>query len=340
MKLAPAWSVFLLALACSPPKQPGSESTLANNKTAPVNIIFDTDIAGDYDDVGAMALLHAFADAEEANILAMASSNAFHTTVPTMDVINTYFNRPDIPIGVTKRKEPNMLCQQQWAEALIAKYPHDLKSNNDAPDATILYRKTLAAQPDSSVTIITVGFFTNMVDLMDSPADEYSPLNGKELIAQKVKLVVSMAAGLPEGKDLGREYNVFIDTKASKRFFSEWTVPTILSPFEVGEKIKTGIRLILNDSINNSPVKEAYQIALTKDNNTEGRMSWDQTAVLVAVRGWESYFTARKANFSIEEDGTNVLIPGERFTYLGIKEKPEVMARLIEDLMMHQPLAH
>jgi purine nucleosidase len=32
-----------------------------NNKPAPVSIIFDTDIAPDYDDVGAQAILHAFA---------------------------------------------------------------------------------------------------------------------------------------------------------------------------------------------------------------------------------------------------------------------------------------
>jgi hypothetical protein len=32
------------------------------DKPAPVTIILDTDIASDYDDVGALAMLHAFAD--------------------------------------------------------------------------------------------------------------------------------------------------------------------------------------------------------------------------------------------------------------------------------------
>ena len=49
-------------------------------KQKPVSIIFDTDIGPDYDDVGAMALLHAFADKGEAKILATISSNAFETT--------------------------------------------------------------------------------------------------------------------------------------------------------------------------------------------------------------------------------------------------------------------
>ena len=47
-----------------------------NKKAEPVSIIFDTDIAPDYDDVGALAMLHAFADKGEAKILATISCNA------------------------------------------------------------------------------------------------------------------------------------------------------------------------------------------------------------------------------------------------------------------------
>src|SRR6187551_708212 len=127
-------------------------------KHKPVNIIFDTDIAPDYDDVGAMALLHAFADMGEANILATVSCNAFETTAPTLSVLNTYFNRPSIPIGITKNALPNKDCSQQWAQAIVGKYPHALKSNEEAMDAVKLYRKILASQPDKSVTIVSVGF--------------------------------------------------------------------------------------------------------------------------------------------------------------------------------------
>src|SRR5689334_10226994 len=148
----------------------------------PVPIIFDSDIAPDYDDVGAMALLHAFADMGEAKILATISCNAFETTAPTLSVLNTYFNRPDIPVGITKKEQPNKDCSQQWAQAIVAKYPHNIKSNADAEEAVKLYRKILAAQPDKSVTIVTVGFFTNLAGLLDSKPDEFSPLNGKELV--------------------------------------------------------------------------------------------------------------------------------------------------------------
>ncbi len=311
--------------------------TSFNKKNEPVNIIFDTDIAPDYDDVGAMALLHAFADKGEANILATISSNAFETTAPTLSVLNTYFNRPDIPIGITKKALPNKECQQQWAEAIIKKYPHSLQTNGEAIDAVTLYRKILALQPDKSVTIVTVGFFTNLAELLDSKADGYSPLGGKELVVKKVKQLVSMAASLKSGTS-GYEFNVTTDAAASRKVFEQWPSPIIISGFEIGEKILTGIRLINNINIQNSPVKDAFAIALAKDNNTKGRNSWDETAVLVAVRGMSPYFGYRKLNFAILPDGKDSIIPGDKCKYLTFKQTPGQIAKVIEDLMMHQPV--
>ncbi len=305
-------------------------------KQKPVSIIFDTDIAPDYDDVGAMAVLHAFADMGEAKILATISSNAFQTTVPTLSVLNTYFNRPQIPIGVTKTALPNKNCSQQWAQAIIAKYLHALKSNDEAMDAIKLYRKILSSQSDKSVSIISVGFFTNLAGLLNSKADEYSALNGTELVKKKVKQLVSMAARIDKDGMGGYEFNVMVDAASSQKVFATWPTPMIISGFEIGEKILTGIRLIHNESIQNSPVKDAFEIALAKDHNTLGRNSWDETAVLVAVRGIEPYFGFRKLNFKIEDDGKDVLIPGEKFSYLTFKQTPEEIGKVIEDLMMHK----
>ena len=311
--------------------------SLYAQKQQPVSIIFDTDIAPDYDDVGAMALLHAFADKGEAKILATISSNAFKTTAPTLSVLNTYFKRPDIPIGITKTILPNKSCLQQWAEFIVSKYPHPLQSNGEAIDAIKLYRKILSVQPDTSVTIVSVGFFTNLAGLLNSAADEYSKLDGITLVQKKVKHLVSMAAGIDKDGKSGYEFNVMVDPKASQKVFTDWPTPVIISGFEIGEKILTGIRLINNKTIQNSPVKDAFQIALNYDSNKVGRNSWDETAVLVAVRGIEPWFGFRKLNFEIKDDGKDVLIPGEKFAYLTFKQTPEEIGELIENLMMHQP---
>jgi inosine-uridine nucleoside N-ribohydrolase len=307
-------------------------------KRKPIPVIFDTDIAGDYDDVGAMALLHAFADKGEAKILATISCNAFETTAPTISVINTYFGRPEIPIGIVKKDKPNKDCAQRWAQAIIAGYPHHIKSNSQAIEAVSLYRKILAEQADGNVTIISVWFLNNQADLICWGAVKYSQLTGAQLVKKKVKNLVSMATGIGTDGKTFSEYNVNVDAASAQEVFKNWPTPITLSGFEIGEKILTGIRLINNYSIQNSPVKDAFQIALEKDKNTVGRNSWDETAVLTAIRGAKPYFSYRKLNMEIKDDGTDVVIPGERLLYLQFAMEPGAIAKDIEQLMMHQPI--
>jgi inosine-uridine nucleoside N-ribohydrolase len=306
-----------------------------NDKPAPVAIIFDTDIAPDYDDVGALAMLHAFADCGEAKILATISSNAFETTAPTLNVINTYFKRADIPVGVIKSDSPNYTCPRLWAQGIIAKYPHAVKSNKDAWDAVMLYRKILSEQPDKSVTIVTIGTFTNAANLLESLPDEYSSLDGKQLITKKVKRLVSMTAAIDRTGNSGYESNVMGDIQAAQKVIMNWPSPIIISPFEIGVNIFTGMRLINNDAIQNSPIKDAYLISITYDGTKVGRYSWDQTAVLVAVKGIEPWFNYRKLNLTIKKDGKDSVIAGDKITYLIAKQKPEELSAIIEELMMH-----
>ncbi|HIW19831.1 MAG TPA: nucleoside hydrolase, partial [Candidatus Alistipes pullicola] len=116
----------------------------------PVSLIFDTDMAPDYDDVGAMAVLHALADSGKVNILATVSSNKWETTVPCIEVINTYFGRPDIPLGVVKGEGVSQDTWHKglkWTEELPARYPHRVKSASEAEDAVKVYRRVLSQQP-------------------------------------------------------------------------------------------------------------------------------------------------------------------------------------------------
>ena len=123
----------------------------------PVKIILDTDLGPDYDDVGALAFLHAMADSGRAEILATISSNINNLVVPSIDVINTYFNRPDLETGAPKSGGVNLGSSQHWADSIVARYPHDIESTSEAPDAVRVYRNILSNQPDNTVTIVTIG---------------------------------------------------------------------------------------------------------------------------------------------------------------------------------------
>jgi len=303
----------------------------------PVSVIFDTDMGPDYDDVGALAMLHAFADMGEAKILATVSSNMYTNTVPCIEIVNRYFGRPDIPLGAP-RKGVNIVEERfkeredYWAVTLPKQYYHETKRAEDAPDAVSVYRKILSSQPDNSVHIITVGFLTNAAALLQSGPDAYSDLDGMALVKQKVKLLISMAGRFPQGY----EFNVCTDNDASMTVFGQWPTPVLISGFEIGEAILTGKRLIASD-ITNSPVKDAFAMGLTFD--VDGRNSWDQTATLVGVRGCEDYFGTLKGRMIVAPncESTWVDDPNGTHELLVWKMPKEELTTVIEDLMMHQP---
>ena len=298
----------------------------------PVKIILDTDIGPDYDDAGALAFLHAMADSGRAEILGTIACNKDSLVVPTIEVINTYFGRPSIPTGTPKSAGVSLGASQHWPDSIVARFPHRSRSSREAPDAVLQYRKILAGQPDGSVTIVTIGFLTNLHNLLLSGADGYSPLNGRDLVARKVLKLVSMAGRFPSGK----EFNVYMDAAASGYCYKNWPTPIIFTGFEIGEKILTGLRLVSHAGRNN-PVREAFRIAMaaTKEDR-KGRMSWDETAILIAVYGTKPFFTTVEGTISINPDGTNGWKdgPAGKHSYVKFSWSPEKIGIFMEDRMM------
>src|SRR4051812_25924391 len=158
--------------------------------TKAVKIIFDTDMDSDCDDVGALAILHALADRGEAEILATVVSSRNPHSAPCVDAINTFYGRPDLQIGAPKRPDAPSK-PTRYADKIAARFPHRLKSTADAPDALAIYREILAAQPDHSVVLCTVGYLTNIADLLQLPATANQP-SGADLVKLKVKLWACM----------------------------------------------------------------------------------------------------------------------------------------------------
>lgn len=312
-----------------------SATCLSTSAQQPVSVIFDTDMGPDYDDVGAITLLHAMADKGEARILATIASTRYEGVAGVLSVLNTYFKRPDLPIAVPQGKAIETKDFQHWTDTLLARYPHKIRYNREVPDAVALYRKLLAQQPDNSVTIVTVGFLTNIADLLRSPADTYSPLNGQQLIQKKVKHLVSMAGRFPEGS----EFNINQDAASAGYAFAHFPRPVIYSGVEIGAQIKSGLPLIHNASIRNSPVKDVFRIGIAAaEEDRQGRKSWDQTAALVGVRGHSPWYILKPGRITVDEKGYNRWAPnGKGQAYLEASEPVDAVEVLINELMQHQP---
>lgn len=298
-------------------------------------VIFDTDMGPDYDDVGAITLLHAFADSGKIRILATVASDKYEGVAAVLNLFNTYFHRPEIPVGVPKGDAVDQRDWQHWTDSILLKYPHAVGRNSEALDAVALYRKLLAGQKDHSVVVITVGFLTNLSGLLRSGPDAYSPLSGEELVRKKVKELVSMAGSFPAG----REFNVHRDGKASRYVFSHWPGTIIFSGFEIGQKIKCGLPLVHNSSIRNSPVRDVFRISIPQAvEDSTGRMSWDETAVLVGAGGYKPYYTLRPGRIRVAEDGSNTWdSSGHGQFHLMEAVSPTMVRDVIDGLMMHRP---
>lgn len=336
---------ILLAFAATVSSIPSGAHVADTLATERERVIFDTDMGPDYDDVGALAVLHILADRGHADILATISSNKMEKTVQLIHSLNTYYGRSDLPIGVVKENGLNIDAWhkgKKWTDELLERFPTDHPGASQTEDAVLTYRKALVKQPDNSVTIITVGFFTNLNNLLRSGPDDISPLTGLQLVKKKVKRLVSMAARFPEG----REYNVYADAASAKLVIEQWPTTIVFSGTEIGRYIRTGDKLVSSDLVDH-PVKEVYRVAMAQDmlefDNSRyemgGRASYDQTAVLAGVLGGDFYFDLERGQLTLQNDGSNTwqVEPQGRHIRLISRHSFQYMADVIEEMMMQFP---
>ena len=145
-----------------------------------------------------------------------------------------------------------------------------------------------------------------------------------------------MAGRFPQG----REFNVFKDSIASAYVFDNWPTSILMSGFEIGVKIKSGLPLTMDPSIQNSPVKDVFRICLPMAKEDRmGRSSWDETAVLVAIAGYKPWYSLKSGLIRILPDGSNTWDPSAfgRHSYLVETREAGEVQDLINDLIMHQP---
>ena len=190
---------------------------LSPERSEPAAVIFDTDMGSDCDDAGALATLHALADAGEVRILGVIfSSGKNRYGVGTCDAINTYYGRGDLPLGQyqgTDVGDPNDSYTKRIATDTRL-FEHDVV--DEAPDLVAVYRTILASQPDHSVTIVTVGHPHGLVHLMRDP-------QAAKLVRAKVDRWVAMGTG-------GWNFEAVGMSAYSAELLKKWPLDFYISP--------------------------------------------------------------------------------------------------------------
>jgi hypothetical protein len=276
-------------------------SDLTTSTFGPQDIIFDTDPGLDADDISDLAIAHNLQKQGEIRILAMMGAVRSEFVAPCIEVVNRYYDASSIPIGTLK--DGPAYFEAYYAPGLCRFYYNSLKSSDNAPDATLLYRQILSQRPDKSVTIVFVGPVRNLYNLWHSQPDSFSPLSGAELLVQKAKRLVVVACYLPDSFG-GRGYNMSADPEAAQILNLVTNLPVSHIGIEQGltVKIPSGIGTLKMRDFN--PVRLAHYF-----NSVTNRPSPGGLGLLFAARGYNwrgmRLFTPIKGTVTITPDGAN-----------------------------------
>lgn len=289
--------VAALLWSCSP-----DEPTPPQNKPL---IILDTDIGSSTDDLFAMELLYDYDRRGKCQLLGVIVNREGEDCAACADVMNNWHGFGTLPLGLVRDGIKNPKVWIDYHRLPYYKLPdstymfrRSIADYATLPDGWELYRKLLSQQPDYSVTICSTGFLSCLSQLLQSEGDQYSPLNGVELVRQKVCAVYFQGGVFSESEE--PDYNMTQESDCAHTFFRLFPsdVDIIFSPQEVGQMVEYVPSQVIAD-IDWTDIHPIKQVYMTCDCNTGQRM-WDVCAVMNAVEG---------DKFVLSERGKVVLTP-------------------------------
>jgi hypothetical protein len=154
-------------------------------KTQPIVaplVVFDNDGCGDSDNIYALALVIA---ADKLGYIKLAGAVDTDGSGPSMAMYRQILDNAGmngVPVGVPSSTSiRSNLCTASEVDAVN---PYTPQSSSGYIRAATLYRHVLADNPNKPLYIVLGGSFRGVSDLMQSDADNISPMTGAEMIAR------------------------------------------------------------------------------------------------------------------------------------------------------------
>ncbi|MGC4804806.1 nucleoside hydrolase [Micromonospora sp. DT233] len=285
--------------------------TPARAEPSTPSIIIDTDFGQWWDDVAALATAHAAADAGQVRLLGVMTDVDNRWNAPAIDALNTWYGRPDLPIGVATGA-PRV--PEAYSRLLAEQWPH----TGRGVDALTLYRRLLAAQPDHSVTIVAIGALTNLSQLMRTDRD---------LVRRKIARTVIMGGEYPQATT--PEWNFGLDLDATRRVVRGWPSPVVYDGYEIGARIFVGNGVCAAHPPS-SPVRAVFDL-LYGCGTTQRDGTWDPTAIHYAIHGTAGALRHAGAGGrnTVTADGLNRWQPGgHRQRYLVLTDPARLSSQI------------
>ena len=297
-----------------------------------VNVLLDLNIDGDCTNLGALSVLHVYANRNQARIL--ATTACFNSPLATgcIKAINTYYGRPDLPVGILHRQ--NETHPTPFMKPVNETFRPEHPDGEEAPDSVTVMRRALAEEPDGSVTFVVVGCLASAAALLQSGPDDISPLSGQELCDRKIKRLVAMAGEFPTFNETFGENNIVVQIPAAQYVTEHFTGELVLSGYEIGIRTRSLKEFRLHGS-DSHPLKMMYVIN-DGEGFTEGNPSWDHTAVMEAVETGKYFDLHKPGRIEVtDKEGLTVWREeeGGKQTYLMPKRPFDEVAGVINDMI-------
>lgn len=256
-------------------------------QAADPHIIIDTDLSLYWDDTTALGIANVMEQEGRVQILGIMSDVRNPVAIGAIDAIDTAYGHSHIPLGAVADTKVDT-APHGYSNVLAALLPHAIRSGNNARGAVSLYRALLAHQPDHSVTIVSLGAYTNLAGLLRSKAGEGSSLNGRALVTEKVKRLVIEDGLFPNG---GPAFtNQKLDLPAARAVVGGAGWPTPIAWVDGFDGINTRVGGSLCTEVPpNNPMRIVYHALFGCGPPGDG--DWDGPTMLYAIGGSQGIFS-------------------------------------------------
>lgn len=260
-----------------------------------IDLILDTDVGSDCDDMAAIAYLVHAKKHLGVNIPAISYS---HTSPHGASCIRAAFRDlcescPPVGIGRIVEGSRDFYCQR---------VSERFASEDDKVSCESAVRVLRRALAESNGAIIcAIGLLTNIAALLESEPDDISELCGVELFSAKCKRLVMMAGDFSHIKGGKRrpEWNVKCDIDSAKTVFNLCEVPIAVLPFETGLDIIAG-----EPAVKKYGESRAVSLSFLAFGAEAGRHSWDPATLLYAIEGCGEFFEeSEPCTLTVCDDG-------------------------------------
>jgi inosine-uridine nucleoside N-ribohydrolase len=281
----------LLLAACGSGAPPTPEATEIGEASPPVGsplpIVIDTDLAAD-DVLAIMALLRE--PMVDVRAITLEGNGEAHCGpgMRNLTWLLTQFGAEGIPIGCG-REEPGphgRLFPSEWrtgVDDFFGVDGPDAVVDVPAADAVEVLADTLAAS-EEAVTLVPLGPWTNLADLVEQHPDALEKIAGIHAMAAAIDAPGNIAVDDVKPEH-GVEWNVGVDPDAFAQVLHATDIPVTLVPLDATNSVPVpgNFAEIIGEDHAVAGADIAHEIYVQSPWLTDGSSFWDTLAVLALV---------------------------------------------------------